>query len=309
MARWVLSLAVLRDASWLTRRRIRDYATILNIAAVAILLWMLTGHGMDDPLGRPLGTDFVSFWTVSSAFLHDQIAAIYDPAALNQLERAIAGDHTGFYAWLYPPIALLLVAPLAFLPYISALALWLSAGLAAYLAALWRILPRPLMLWAGLAFPAVLVTIEHGQNAFITSGLLAWGLLLLRSRPIAAGVLFGLLSFKPQLGMLLPFALIAGGHWRAIASAAVTIVILAGMTVLAFGIESWSGYVSVLPLAREVLDLGLVPHYKMQSVYAALRLLGTDASAAYGAQALAAMATLLAVMWVWRRRVDHEIKS
>lgn len=87
--------------------------------------------------------------------------------------------HTAFYAWESPPTALLIVYPLALLPY-----LWsLAVGGAVYLTALWRILPRPLTLWASLAYPAVLLTIGHSQNALLTTGLLGWGLLLLPRRP------------------------------------------------------------------------------------------------------------------------------
>jgi hypothetical protein len=299
----------LRDASWLNRRRIRDYATILIAASLAILAWTLTGPGTQDPLGRPVGTDFVSFWTVSWALLHHHVEAVYAPAVLAEFERAIEGVDRSFYAWLYPPIALLIVYPLALLPYLSSLALWLCAGLAGYLAALWRILPRPLTLWAGLAFPAVLVTVEHGQNAFLTTSLAAWGLVFLTTRPVAAGLLLGFLSFKPQLAVLFPLALIAGGHWRAIAAASLTAFGLAATTTLVFGSQIWSDYGAVTPLARDVLDLGLVPHYKMQSVYAAIRLLGGSASAAYGVQIVAAFGAALLVIWAWRQDLDQNLKN
>jgi alpha-1,2-mannosyltransferase len=308
-ARNRLSLAFFRDSAWLTQRRIRDYASILIAATVVMIAWLLMGHGIDDPQGRPVGTDFVSFWTVSWALLHDRAQAIYEPEALAALESTIEGGASAFYAWLYPPIALLLVYPLALLPYLWSLLIWLMAGAALYLTALWRILPRPLTLWAGLAFPAVLITVEHGQNALLTAGLMSWALLLLSRRPIAAGILLGLLTFKPQLGVLVPLALIAGRQGRALIAAAVTSIALIAVTVVLFGAHVWMDYVAVTPLARDILDLGLVAAYKMQSVYAAARLLGVPVSAAYGVQALAMLGSALLVLWVWQQPSSPDMKN
>ena len=99
-----MSAAFLRDAPWLTPDRLRAFATILILAGVAMIAWTLAGPGITDPLGRPVGTDFLSFWTVSWALLHGQAHAIYHPLALAGLERAtIHSSHTAFYAWEYPP--------------------------------------------------------------------------------------------------------------------------------------------------------------------------------------------------------------
>ena len=172
--------AFLRVALWLTPDRLRAYVTILLLAGAAMTAWTLARPGLADPMGRPIGTDFLSFWTVSWALLHGRTHAIYHPRALAGLEQAMVHSaHTAFYAWDSPPTALLIVYPLALLPY-----LWsLAVGGAVYLTALWRILPRPLTLWTGLAYPAVLLTIGHSQNALLTTGLLGWGLLLLPRRP------------------------------------------------------------------------------------------------------------------------------
>jgi len=304
-----LSLAFFRDATWLTQRRIRDYASILIAASAVMIAWLLLGEGNRDPLGRPVGTDFVSFWTVSWALLHDQTQSIYRPDLLAALERTVEEGANSFYAWLYPPIALLIVYPLALLPYLWSLFVWLAAGTAFYLSALWRIVPRPLTLWLGLAFPAFLINIEHGQNAFLTTAMISWALLLLSSRPGWAGIMIGLLTFKPQLGLLVPLALIAGRQWRALAAATLTAMTLMGATVFLFGAHIWAEYLGVMPLARDVLDAGLVPTYKMQSVYAALRLLGASVVAAYAAQMLVTVASALIVLWIWRQRADQDLKN
>jgi alpha-1,2-mannosyltransferase len=299
----------LADASWLTRRRVRDYSTILIIAYGAGLLWILGGEGLADPSGKVIGTDFLSFWTVSSALQHGAIEALYRPEILAALERQVAGAATVFYAWSYPPTALLVVYPLALLPYLWSLAAWLGGGLALYMTSLWRIIPRPLTIWAGLAFPAVFMTIGHGQNALLTAALFGWALLVAERRPVAAGMLIGLLSFKPQLGLVIPVALAAGGHWRLLASAATTALLLAGATCLLFGARIWADYWAYSDFARAVLDEGLVPFHKMESVFAASRLAGATVSTAYGVQAMVTLAAATAVAWVWRRPAAAGLKN
>jgi alpha-1,2-mannosyltransferase len=303
-----LAFALLRDAQWMTGRRFRDYATILIAVYVVAALWTLAGHGIDDPLGRPVGTDFLSFWTVSSALHTGQSRAVYAPLELAALERAVAGSD-GFYAWAYPPLALLLVYPLALMPYLWSLAAWLACGLGAYLTALWRILPRPATLWAGLAFPAVLANLSHGQNGLLTTGLLGWALLLLPQRPGLAGALLGLLTFKPQLGLMIPLALAAGGHWRTMVVAALTAIGLAALSLALFGGELWSGFLGSLPFARAMLEQELVPYYKMQSVFAASRLLGASVSLAYILQGIVALGAAWITIATWRQPIDQDLKN
>jgi len=302
--------ALLRDAPWLTEERVRGYATMLVLALAGIICWTLTGPGITDPAGRTIGTDFTSFWTVSWALLNGNEHAVYDPEALAGLERAVVeGERPAFYAWQYPPIGLLIVYPLAFLPYLWSLAIWLLVGTASYLSALWRILPRLLTLWAGLAYPAVLVTISHGQNALLTTGLLGWGLLLLPRSPVAAGIFFGILGFKPQISLLVPVALIAGGQWRAMIAAGITFLGLSTATILLFGPSVWAEFLEGLPLTGEILREGLVPYYKMQSVFAAVRVLGGAPTAAFVAQALATIAVSTILIWCWRRSTTWLMKN
>ncbi len=270
---------------------------------------MLTGRGANDPMGRPVGTDFLSFWTVSWSLLHGHERDVYAPVALAALEQTIVQrEDTAFYAWQYPPLALLIVYPLGMLPYLWSLALWLLVGFTGYLTALWRILPHPLTLWVATAFPAVLLTLVHGQNALLTTALLAWALSLLSQRPIASGILIGLLSFKPHLGVLLPVALIAARRWPTITAATLTGLGLIMATFALFDTAVWSEFLASTALAGEILNSGLVPYYKMQSVFAALRLLGSPLSLAYSGQALAAVAAAAIVAWAWSRGTDPEMK-
>jgi hypothetical protein len=201
---------------------------------------------------------------------------------------------------------------LALLPYLQSLAAWLAIGLAGYLTALWRIFPKPLTLWVGLAFPAVFWTVTHGQTSFLTTSLFCWGLLQLPRRPVLAGILFGALTFKPHLGLLVPVALLAGRHWRAVVAAALTALLSAVASVALFGTGVWADFLASTTDTRSMLESGLNfgHYYKMQSVFAAARLLGSPMLVAYGLQALVALAAAGAVLWVWRRPTgDPDMKN
>jgi len=87
------------------------------------------------------------------------------------------------------------------------------------------------------------MNIFAGQNGFLTSALMIAGLAQLGRRPILSGVCFGLLTIKPQLGLLLPLMLLLTGQWRAIAAAVVTTAALVVATGLLFGFDIWPQYV------------------------------------------------------------------
>jgi hypothetical protein len=199
---------------------------------------------------------------------------------------------------------LLVCLPLALVPYLPALAAWLGAT--GY--ACWRAI-RAILGEAGvglalplLAFPGVFTTLGHGQNAFLTTGLFALAALSLDRRPILAGVFFGLLAFKPHLGLLIPVALVAAGRWRTFAAAACTVTAFAAASVLAFGVETWRAFFEVSSLARIALEQDMVGPAKMTSAFAAVRLLHGGLGAAYGVQAAVSLAAAAIVAVVARAR-------
>src|SRR5512146_2553219 len=89
-------LSLLRDAPWLTARRVRDYAAILIAFDLLAIASSRTGSGVNDPSGKPIGTDFVSFWTVSLALHHGDAAAVYQPLHLAALEQPLTAAPISF---------------------------------------------------------------------------------------------------------------------------------------------------------------------------------------------------------------------
>jgi hypothetical protein len=124
--------------------------------------------------------------------------------------------------------------------------------------------------------------------------------------------LFGALTFKPHLGLLVPVALLAGRHWRAVVAAALTALLSALASFALFGTGVWADFLASTTDTRSMLESGLNfgHYYKMQSVFAAAQLLGSPMLVAYGVQALVALAAAGAVLWVWRRPTgDPDIKN
>ncbi len=307
----------LASGAWLNAARVRGYSLILlSLYAVAIVVWIVLSHNAIDPNGKPLGTDFASFYAAGSLALEGRATDAYDAALHLARERQLFGADTPYYGWFYPPIFLLLATALATLPYAAALIFWQGATLALYVAVIGLIVrkakPAVATAWLlpALAFPAVFVNLGHGQNGFLTAALLGGALAILPKRPWLAGVLFGLLAYKPQFAFVIPLALLCGGHGRTIASAVATAAILAACATLAFGVEIWSPFAQAMQDSRRlVLEGGDVGFEKFQSAFAAVRFWGGSITAAYAMQTLVSLAAIVATMRTWRITRDANLRA
>ena len=123
--------------------------------------------------------------------------------------------------------------------------------------------------------PAVFVNLGHGHNGFLTAALMAFALINLDTRPILAGVLFGLLAYKPQFGLMIPLVLLATGRWRTLFAAGATVVLLVIAATLAFGFETWRAFFRFAEYTRAiVLETGETGWHKIQSVFSWARMWG-----------------------------------
>lgn len=308
----------LRSGAWLTRERMRLIALgVLAASGFGLLFVLATSNGLNDYQNRPLGTDFSNVYAAGTYVLEGRAAAPFDPPAQYAREQAIFGEKTPFYGWHYPPFFLFLAAALALMPYALALFVWQGTTLALYLGVI-----RVIVLGAGgektdrfwlllaLAFPAVFVNIGHGHNGFLTAALLGGALLVLDRRPILAGVLFGLLAYKPQFGVMLPLVLLVTGRWRAVAAAAATVAALAILATLAFGPEVWSAFLQSMRFTREVvLEDGNTGWHKIQSIFSWVRMWGGPVPLAYAAQGAAMLVIGAALAWLWRSDAAYPLKA
>jgi hypothetical protein len=193
------------------------------------------------------GHDFLPFYTAGQLIRTGQADHLYDPRATRALEHQTCQAaglviHNEYGAFLNPPFAALPAAWLAQWAYPRALAIWtviLAAFFITSVVLLVKMLPPrspwqnwglvPLLLFTFLpAWQAAL----HAQNTFFSLMILAATVTLWRrEKPLAAGLIAGLLLFKPQLGAVVAVVLAASLGRRAIAGTIVTaaVLLLAGM--------------------------------------------------------------------------------
>ncbi len=298
------ALALLRQAEWLDGARAKAWRNVLLIMSLGVVVaWCAVARGGLDPMGRPVGTDFSSFYAASKLMWAGRAADAYVPAAHQAAQAALFGHDVGDTPFFYPPPFLLICAPLAALPYLSALTAWPAVTAAAFVASARRWLDSRLGWATILAFPAVLLNLGHGQTAFLTAALFAWGGWLMKRRPLMAGAAFGLLIVKPHLALLLPLAMIVSGRWRTLASMAAVAAGLCTASVCLMGIAPWRAFLASAPLARAVLEQGLAEPGKMVSAFAAVQLLGGPPALAYAAQAASALLATFTLIWARRHGV------
>jgi hypothetical protein len=302
----------LRSGDWLTAERIRGYSLILILLTLlAVIGWTVLADGWIDRNGKPIGTDFSNVYAAGILTLQGHAANAYDPALQHAMEQAVFdGRDVPFYGWHYPPFFFAIAAIVAALPYAGGLALWVFTSLAAYLAVMRAILPRPETLLVAAACPAVLICTGHGQNAFFTASLLGGALLLIDRRPWLAGVLIGLLAYKPQFGVLIPVALLASGRWPTIMAAAATVTALVAVSVATLGSGVWHAFMDSMTFTQTVvLEQGGTGWEKIQSAFSAVRHWGLDVRSAYAVQTMLALALAASLAWLWHSDTAFELKA
>lgn len=294
-----------------TARRLRLYGTVIPAAYALVLgMFALRGVWLVNPDGTSRATDFVAMWAAGAQVLHGDAAGAYGLSALAGIEARTVGEFSGLYPWPYPPPFLFAAIALALVPYVMAFLAWMAVTLSAYLAALYAILPERLVFALGLALPAALTNVVAGQNGFLTAALLGGSLALLERRPITAGLCLGLLTYKPQFGLLFPLVLLLTGRWRAFAAAAAMALALAGASALAFGTGTWQAFIRSAPgHAAAVMAEGGIDWWKLQSVYGLIRWLGGGATLAWTGHSAVALATALFVGLIWRRPIAYSLKA
>ena len=264
-----------------------------------------------DPKGLGIPTDFINVWAAGRLALEGHPAQAWDWDIQRPIEVAQLGqDFLGYFAWHYPPPFLFVASLLARLPYGAAFMGWVFISLIPYLVVVRAIVGRPFGWMLALAAPMVLNNALVGQNGFFTAALIGGTLYLMPVRPVLAGICLGLLSYKPQYGLLFPLVLIAASQWTVFFSAAVVTVLMAVVSWLAFGTESWQAFFHWMPMfSQAFLTEGKATWWKLQSLFSLVRFLGGTEQLAWIFQWIltATVAVVLAVMW--RSRVSYSLKA
>jgi hypothetical protein len=279
-------------------------SAVLLALYLATVTWQLPFPR--DLHGYVLGRDFLNFWAYGREVWSAEAGRFYDITQYNGALAALVGHDYPTQQWSYPPHLMLLMAPFGLLGYLPAYLLWTALGVAALWWAATQGMARSRSIAGLLLAPAGLVCLVSGQNAFFAAALLVAVFRFMDARPLAAGILLGLLTVKPQLGMLFPLMLLMTGRWRVFAAAGVTTLALAAATAAIWGTDIWTTYLAeAVPLQEYVIrdptrtTMGFMP-----TAYMNARLVGLSADAAYWLQTGVAALAVAAVVWTFRRRRD-----
>jgi hypothetical protein len=295
----------------LTRLRVVAICAILLATAISVAVAQFSSaRDLILPAGAPVGGDYVAFHVAAHESANGRAAALYDAASFEAKLKELGPPKERYgLTWQYPPTYFFVIAPLALFAFIPGYVLWTGIGAAAFFASLRAIGLGGVILFVILAAPSTFHAVITGQNGFLTAALLAIAAFLPDKRPIAAGLAAALLTVKPQLGILIPIAYLAGGCWRAFFVAAAGAIALGVASVAVFGIGAWAAFFDAALGAASNVASGAMPLYKMATPYAAARLAGFAPEWAGVVQAIFILAAVAVVAIVWRRVKDADLRA
>jgi hypothetical protein len=293
-----------------TEQRILFYGCSLAAGWAFIVGWLLAGDWIIGSAGKLGSIDFCWIWLSGKLAVAGDATRIYGHSVFLAAHDLYfrPGECLIPPLFDYPPISLFLTYPLGLMTYLTGFGVWVGGSFLLYLATIYSILPRPAALVAAIVPVTVPANILLGHNGFVTAALMGLSLVLLESRPWFSGIFIGLLTYKPHLGLLFPFALLAARNWRALASATLTALLLGIAAVIAFGYEGWPAFVA------SVLDrnIGLSPNevlLRHQSIYGLLNWAGASPWISWTVYLAVAAAGTLAVCALWAKPIPYSLKA
>lgn len=252
------------------------------------------------------GGDWMVYYSAVRTVLDGHPHLLYDgtgfTASLNARFSGWLAEPYKLHPWLYPPHYLLLLWPFGFFPPFPSLVAFVFLSFAMAAAALCALTDkwheRVLYVLSALLNPAAAIVVRLGQDTFLTLALLAGGFALTKKRPLLAGALFGILTYKPQFWLMVPVALIASRQWKTLAATVVSACFLVLASLLAFGPGPWEDWLRLMIAPTHMFnewqtgarDSGM-------NLFACARLLGASAPLANIVQLVG---TALAALAVWR---------
>ncbi len=270
---------LIRLGDLLALRRGR-YAVLLA-AAIGAAVWvawltsLLARTGFLDLAGNIKGADFVEFYAAGRIVATHRTDHLYDFDLQSRVEHelTVPQEWSGFHGFITPPFFALPFVPLSALPYAVALALWNGLGLLLVPGSLWLLRGpkaepgRPLpVLWA-LAFVPVFAAVSYGQNSLLSLFILAAVFALLgQGRDGIAGLVLGLLLYKPQLVLVLALLFALERRWTALLGVAATGTALV-LVSLRMSLPAAHAYVRLASSFPTMLADPAFPTWKMHSLY------------------------------------------
>jgi Glycosyltransferase family 87 len=239
-----------------TRRKLRDYSLVLiGFAFLMLCLTFVNGVRGLTIVGSPFAGDFVGFYSAGQIVNEYSFHRLYDLELQNQLVHKTLPDVPPGWTlpFVQPPFVALIFSPLARLPMWLAYLCWLVITCLLYSLSIWFVLKAypelsdETTICLCLVFPPFLMVLAGGQlsaiGCLIISG---WIYLMKTDRRLLAGLVLGLLLYKPTMVLLVAPTLVFGRQIKPLFGFAVTATVLLGACVLLIGPSGIEHYISTL---------------------------------------------------------------
>ena len=285
---------------WLTITLLGSFSTIM-----AFIMDWADLHGLIMKTGHIWGRDFVNVWVGGHLAIEGRTDILYArPEYVAYLRDLVGPLKPHFYS--YPPSSLFLAAPLAYLPYPVAFAVWIIASLGLFLWAarpFTKQVPSFPLLFAAVT-PAGIVNIWAGHYGFLIGALWLACFSRLERRPGGAGVFAALMTIKPHLGLLLPPILLARRYWKTILVASAGAVALFALSALIFGFDLWREYLTDMSRFQASLlkDRGSFFLTMMPGTFTSIRFIDRSHDTIAWSLHFCAAAAALFMVWQAERR-------
>jgi arabinofuranan 3-O-arabinosyltransferase len=306
-------LLALEDRIFAERRLLIYGSGVLIAYALAVLVSWRRYRGVWAvlPDGSLSNIDFCWIWVSGKFAASSDPSWIYDNSVYAAAQDIFyrPGECLFMHQYIYPPTFLFFSYPLGLMPYLLAFTIWVIATLLLYEATVWMVIPRAEAVVAAITTAAAVKNIQLGHTGFLVAALIGLSLVFVERRPWVSGIFLGLLTCKPQYGVLFPLALLASRSWRALASAAATSVILGSAAAFAFGSHGWPAFIDTLFDRNAGLSPDEDVELSLQSVYSLLHWTGAGATIAWTVQVAVAVLVALAVATMWAKPISFPLKA
>lgn len=288
------------------QKKITSYSFLLLIIYIIMFCFTLFSNIQQrNDSQSQIGIDYADYYTAGHMALSGDLDSVYDIDAHRTTMDKLLGIKVPFtLPWRYPPVFLLVIAPLALLPFPVSLLLWLAATLLFFAVAVYRMLPQKRWLGAlALGFPAVFMNLRWGQNGFLSAALLALGIGALETNPVFAGAMLGCMIYKPQFAVFPFFILLLAKQWKALFSAIGSALTLSLVSLALFGSSQWVAFFqSLFASSSNLLEAESASIAAIQvSVYNTVAILGASPQTSVVAQGVVMIAAICVACWVFRK--------
>jgi hypothetical protein len=287
-------------------RRVFELIALLIAAAILVTLLVLFSRadGLVLANGQPVFGDFISFWSAGRATLDGHADQLHDRALIFSYHQLAAPGVQYVAWWNSPPTFLLVVTPLALLPFpVAAIAFLVGSG-AVYFFAARKLLPDARALIFAATLPAGVFQLGTVQAGLLIAGVSGLALHWLDRRPLVAGALVSALAIKPHMALLWPLLLALSGRWRAFGAAAAATTAFVGLAALVFGPESFVRFFENLRVSQSIVSEQLITTPAYASLHGNLMDAGVPDAVALAAQIVSAAMALGIAAWIFFKRSD-----